>query len=509
MEIREISGQTVQNRQTAEKKKKMPANRTLTTDNRKPVTPNYSIPLFPHSLRSSRLVHFIVLCSSVILGLGLLSGCSKKPQFKSAYVYGKVTVSTKVDSSGDYSGINVTVVQPDSSNKADTLFHAVTNISGQFSGTAKFRKKGIYPLIINRNSTDISSSAVILANKDTLNIDGQLPDFATTVKYSSHEEKAYQTYQRLEANYERLMAYAQKGMIKQDTLPKLAHTWSNLFWSVYKEYPGTIAAQHAAATTVRMLENWDDSLAFARFKEIREPSIQAVLSGDLMEILAGMRGINRTLLYVDSLSHATNSQDLKIALGMSKVKMLYDSTKVQEARSDLLAFKKAFASENADARSFAKSMQYDLDSLAPGMPMPSFKVVTLSGDTLTNKSFAGHPYVMEVTGLANKLYQNQYDDMNALYLVYHYFGLKFLTVPIDTSEITVKAFFDDRARNWPFARAGSYKMSNLLHRLNIQLIPTRFLVDSKGDIVRKYVGTESQYLLQGLNKVFHKTEKKS
>ena len=468
-----------------------------------------SITQTSHHSSSEVSIHAISFWMSIILGIGLLAGCSKKPQYKSAYVYGKVTVSTTIDSSGDYSGINLTVVEPDTSSKVDTLFHAVTNKSGEFSGMAHFRTKGIYPLILNRNSTDISSSAVILADNDSLKIVGQLPDFGTTVKYTSHEEMAYSTYERLEGDWARIMAYARNGQVKQDTLPKLAHTWSNLFWSVYEKYPGTIASEHSAVTTIRILEGLDDSLAFARFKQIKDPVIQTNLSRDLVEILASMRGLNGALLYVDSLSQATDNLNLKIALGMSKVKVLYDSTKVQQARDDLMAFKKAFASKNDEARSFAKSMQYDLDSLAPGMPMPSFKVVTLSGDTLTNKSFKGHPYVMEITGLANRLYQNQYNDMNGLYLVYRYFGLKFLTVPIDTSEITVKAFFDDRARNWPFARAGSYKTSNLLHRLNIQLIPTRFLVDSKGDIVRKYVGTESQYLLQGLNKVFHKTEKKS
>ncbi len=455
--------------------------------------------------------HSIFLRMPVLLGLVVLLGfgCSSKPEMKTTRVYGKISVSTAVDSSGDYSGINLTVIQPDSSNKADTLYHAVTDSTGQFSGTATFKQKGIYPLIISRNNTNLSSSAVILADKDTVHIEGQLPDFAKTAKFTSHEEKAYDTFQRLEGNYARLMTFAQRGQIKQDTLPKLAQTWSNLFWSVYKDFPGTIASQRSAVTTVRMLEGWDDSLAFAHFRQIKEPAIQANLAQDAMEILARTRGLDRTLIYIDSLSHATDNQDLKIAIGMNKVKMLYDSTKIREARSDLLTFKKAYAQKNSSARSFASSMQYDLDSLAPGMPMPSFKVVTLSGDTLTNKSFSGHPYVMEITGVANNLYQNQYDDMNALYLVYRYFGLKFLTVPIDTSQVTVNAFFDERARNWPFARAGSYKTSNLLHRLNIQLIPTRFLVDKDGNIVRKYVGSESQYIIQDLGKVFHKKEKQS
>lgn len=447
--------------------------------------------------------------TSAILCMALLAACSKKPEFKSERVYGKITVSKKIDSSGDYSGINVTIIQPDSASKSDTLFHAVTDTAGRFFGLATFKQKGIYPLIINRNSTDLSTAGVILSGNDTLHIAGQLPDFATTIKLTSHEEKAYNTFQRLESNYERLLAYVQNEGIKQDTLPHLAHIWSNLFWSVYTGYPGTIGSGQSAATAIRILEGWDDSLAFVRFKEIKEPSVRVSLAKDILDIQARRLGLNRALIYVDSLSQATNDKDLKMALVMNKVKMLYDSTKIQEARSDLLAFKKAFAGKNEAARSFSKSMQYDLDSLAPGMPMPSFRVVTLSGDTLTNKSFIGHPYVMEITGLANKLYQSQYDDMNALFLVYHYFGLKFLTVPIDTSRITVRAFFQDRARNWPFARAGSYKTSNLLHRLNIQLIPTRFLVDAKGDIVRKYVGTESQYILQDLDKVFHKTEKKS
>lgn len=435
--------------------------------------------------------------------------CSSRPELKSALVYGTITVPASIDSSNDFSGIHLTIIRRDTADKADTLYQAVTDISGKFTGTAEFREKGIYPLLISRHKTLISSSSVILADKDTVHITGQIPDFAKTSKITSHEEDAWKIYQRLLGNYDRVMKFVRNGQIGTDTLPHVYHIWSNLFWSVYQQHPETIAAHRSAVTTIRILEGWDDSLAFVRLRQIKNPEIKADLSGDLMAILAQRRGLNRALLYTDSLSQASGSRRLKIALGMSKIKMLYDSTHIEQARSDLFTFKKTFAAKNRQARLFAKSMQYDLDSLAPGMPMPSFSVVTLDGDTLTNRSFLGHPYIIEITGLANRLYQQQYADMNALYLVYHYFGLRFLTVPIDASQVTINAFYKERARNWPVARAGSYKYSHLLRRLNVQLIPTRFLVDKKGRIVRKYVGSGSQYLIQDLDKVFHKTENQS
>ncbi|HKJ45736.1 MAG TPA: thioredoxin-like domain-containing protein [Balneolales bacterium] len=440
-----------------------------------------------------------------LIGLLAFYACSRKPEKPTAIVKGQITVNPKVDSTRDYSGINVTIIHRDTSDTADTLFHAVTDTTGNFTGKAVFKKRAMYPMLISRNGNLISSSSVILADNDTVYIDGQIPQFNETVTIKSRENTAYSVYQRVEQNYNRLVKYVNSGALPQDTIPHLIQTWSNLFWSVRKDYPNTIAADRSTVNAIQLLSGAFDQELLHKYDSLKvSDSLRDILAKTATDAAARTYGLNGAIQYIDSLRKSSQNPKYRMTLSMNQIKLLYDSTEINRARSDLLNFRKQYDKKFSDAKEWAENFQYDLDHLAPGMEMPSFKVVTLSGDTVSNETLKGKPYLLEITGLANKLYQNQFPQMKAIYLVYKNFGLQYVTVPIDKSQVTVNAFFDERGKNWPVAKAGSYKNSDMLKRFNVQLIPTRFLVDSNGKIIRKYVGMEVDRLISDLKLAFKK-----
>lgn len=441
-----------------------------------------------------------------LLVVGLYA-CSSKPKKPRALVRGRITVSPKVDSTQDYSGISVTIIRRDTSG-ADTLFHAVTDTNGDFHGRAIFSHRSIYPMLISRNGNLISSAGVILANKDTVNIKGQIPDFSKTARITSRENSAYQVYQRVENNYNRIVRYVNNGVLPQDTIPSLIRTWSKLFWSIRKSHPNTIAANRSTINAMQLLSGIYDKELIQKYDSLNvKDTLRDELASLATDAAARSYGLKGAIKYIDSLKQHSDVPMYKMILTRNRIKLLYDSTKIAQARSELSKFKNNYDNRFADAKDWAQGFQYDLDHLAPGMKMPAFQIVTTKGDTISNKTLSGKPYLLEITGLANNLYQSQFARMQAIYLIYKRFGLHFVTVPIDSSEITINAFFQQRGMNWPVAKAGSYKNSNMLHRFNIQFIPTRFLVDSNGNIIRKYVGTDVDRLINDLKLAFKKNSK--
>ncbi len=435
--------------------------------------------------------------------------CSRTPKQPSAILKGRITVDPKVDNSGDYSGIGVTVIfKKDTASNADTLFHAVTDTAGYFNGTAHFEQRGQYPMLITRNDQTIATSSVILGNKDTVNIQGQLPDFVETEKIKSRENTAFATFQNVQNNYRRVVKYLNAGALPRDTIPALIKTWSKLFWSVHQDYPNTMASERSAVITLNLLQGFNDNMVLQKYDSLGAKSPARIESiNALTSAATDIKGLQGTVQYLDSLSQNTSMPKYAMALAKSKIDLLYDSTKINRARDALTVFRQKYDKKFKDAANWSKYVQYDLDNLAPGMKMPEFKVWTEKGDTISNKTLKGKPYILEITGLGNSLYRSQYANMEAIALVYKKFGLQIVTIPLDQSQDMIDTFYKNRGgAQWPIAAAGAYKSSDMLKMLNVEYVPTRFVVGADGDIVKKYITTNLDQIIAGLKIAFHKQQ---
>lgn len=444
----------------------------------------------------------IQIFAGALLLLSAFAGCSAEGDRKTAVVNGSFSVSDSIDATRNFSGIGFTIIKKDSANAdADTLLHRLTDSTGSFSGKVRFPEKRQYAAFISRNGRNLVRIGVILADGDTVNISGELPDLQNTLEIQSREHEAMKVYQRINRGFQRIATYAQAGRLRGDSLGNELNKWSRLYWEVYQENKGTLAAELAASESVRLLEGWNNEAMMKKIRSVQNKDELINLAATFgKEYLAKSEGLDYTLGYLDTLQNNARSDNTSMRIKIERIKLLYDSARVEQAKQHLQDFRKQYE-KDSDAQTWADAISYDLNYLSQGDTIPSFSF-PVNGITISRNSLTGTPYILEITTLANRLYQDQYDRTVAIHSLYKHFGLQVVTIPLDNSQVTIDAFFEERGvKPWPVAPAQAFDRQELLDRFNIRVVPTRFLIDKQGKIVRKYVGREYTDVIQGIQSI--------
>lgn len=446
----------------------------------------------------NRSLTIALLCVSV-WGIS----CSNEPEMLETVVKGTITVSDSLDNTGDYSGINIRIFHQASENvMPDTILDATTNISGEFESRVEFPRQQTYRLEISRNGTLLERIGAILAADDTLTIEGQLPDLEKTLTLKSFEHDAMDTYYRLERSFQRVSAFVQAGAVPDSLLADELDKWSDLYWQVFEKYPKTVASYMAAEKSAELLNGWNYDKMNERIDEALPADYIIPAAFRLMQpYLAETKGFDAADNYIDSLAQLTKNEDLQEFLLQAKIKMHFDSSRIDEAKLLLLDYEKEFT-DNENSLEWFKQARYDLNYLAPGVQAPEFEFLSLEGDTINNQSMLGNVYIMEISALANREYQNSLDRTMVIYQIYKNYGLNMVTVPLDNDSITVDAFYSERSRLWPVAKIGTFDVQKIMKKFNVTQIPTRILVDENGMVIRKYVRGEFEDVIEGLNQAF-------
>lgn len=442
------------------------------------------------------------LLAAIVL---IFAACSTPQQRPSAVVEGQITVADSLDNSANYSGIEVSIIQKDSSEAmADTLFYQVTDTSGYFKGVATFPEDRFYTLRVDRNQRHLGQQSIILADGDSVYIEAELPGFSQTLSIKSNEHEALEQYRRVTRNYQRVARYIQAGALKGDSARMELRKWGDLYWELYNDKEGTIASRMAAVDAIRIYNNIDPDEMMKKLRQVQDRDELASLAARFgKEYLAENHGLNYSLQYLDTLQAITSDSIMSRSIQQERIKLLYDSARIEQAKSQLADFKQQYGKEKSVA-DWVEGIEYDLNYLSPGDSIPSFSFKD-NGRTISRDSLLGSPYILEVTLLTNRLYQNQYDRTFVIHNIYKNFGLKVITIPLDQSQVTINAFFDERTKAWPVAPADAFDRQKLIKKFNIRLVPTRFLVDRNGKIVRKYIGEEYQDVIKGIQTII-KTE---
>lgn len=435
--------------------------------------------------------------------------CSREEQSEeySTIIEGQITVDQELDPTGDYSDIQLLSTVRTSDEESDTLFYAVTDSTGEFSGTAQFPARDIYPVLISRNNNTFGIINLVFAENDTVHIEAQLPNIDETVEISSKENRVIDTFQRVERNFARVAQYINAGVISGDSVRTEINKWSDIFWDLFEQYPGTYGAKLAGESSVTILSGFNDSLMVSRAQELLQEfsSLRPITRNTLLEYYAESGGLDRALQFLEDLKSNTEETDQLIELEMDRIELLYDSSRTVQATQVLDQFKEAYE-ENETAMQWAEDISYDLEFLAPGYPFPNLNFKLLNGDSLQTKQLVGNPYLLEITRLDNPLYQQQFGRTVAIHQIYKNFGLEIITVPFATSDVTLEAFFEERKRLWKIVQPNSFDSDQLIERLNLNQLPTRFLVNSDGQIIRRYVAEEYDDIVRGLQQITTQTE---
>lgn len=445
-------------------------------------------------MHKSRLSVFILLA---LFGWG----CSTQDQKKQTVVSGHFSMIHSDDPFGDFSPVDITIIRGDSAAAdSDTLLQAATDSSGAFTENILFPEKREYTTFVSRDGQNLVRFPIILAEGDSVHITGSFPEIEETLTLSSREHDAMQQFRKLNRGFQRLARFANAGKLHGDTLEQELSKWSDLFMDLYDENENTRAGELAASESVRLLQGWNNPKMMSRIRKVQTKDAFAPLAADYgKNYVAQSQGLEAALAYLDTLDHITEARDQKMHIGMEKIELLYDSARVQAAQENLKRFQKQYT-DDSTARQWAESIRYDLDYLSPGDQIPKF-AFTQKGTTVSRDSLVGKLYILEVTRLANALYQEQFDRTVVIHSIYKNYGLNVVTLPLDDSQVTVDAFFEERIKPWPVADAQAFDRENLLETFNIRLIPTRFLIDEEGKIVRKYVGREFQDIVKDLQSI--------
>lgn len=438
-------------------------------------------------------------------GIVACSSMNEEPVREQAYIHGRITVDAGLDTTSDFSGIELLITQANLNGELnDTLFIANTDSSGYFGADAEFDRRSLYSMLVKRNSNTLAILDVVLAAGDTVQINGELPDIQVNAEVSSTENDLLVFYDRLDRGVSRIFQFANLGIVTGDTLETEINKWSDLFWDFYEEYEDSYAGEEAARMSVGLLEGWNDEVMIQRLDTLvsRDPGFVSFASEVGTSYHAYTGNYDRALRYLDSLSALDLDERTSMRLQMNRIKLQYDSARVDAAKEELLEFRERYA-EDPDAAIWLDRFEYDLTALASGSPVPPFEFVTFGGDTVTEESLIGQAYMLELTRLDNSLYQQQYERGLAIYQIYSNYGIQFLTVPFVANDVIVDAFFEERLRLWPVARPGSFSQEDLREAFNINIVPTRILVDRDGNVVRKYEGTEFNDIISGLRQVIN------
>lgn len=449
-----------------------------------------------YQMQKVKFLSVTFICISMMLW-----GCSSSTDQKTAYISGDFSWTDSANASADSLNIGLTIVKQDSANALpDTLFNAITNSQGQFTGTVNFDERRSYKSLISRNEKDIGSVSIILADGDSVKLSGSLPNLEQSFSVSSAERKAMNDYQKLNKSYRRVQKYAQAGVLKGDSLRQEVEKWSGLYWDVMNEHKGTMGGELSGQKSITLLNSIDEERMMSRLREVQyRDGYQSFAANLGSQYLTNEKGLDPALAYLDSLYSKTADQDEKMQVGMQRIKLLYDSARVKVAQKRLKAFKKEFPKEERSQK-WVESMDYDLNYMSPGDQIPDFEFAE-NGKTISRDSLLGSPYILEVTRLSNKLYQQQFERTMVIQSIYKNYGLEVVTLPLDDSQITVDAFFDERMKPWPVADAQTFDRQKLIKKFNVRMVPTRFLINSDGRIIRKYIGKEYQDVIKGIQKV--------
>jgi hypothetical protein len=441
----------------------------------------------------------------IVLGILVAAACSRKPadDRQTAFIQGQITVDSDLDDSGNFSGIELLVsFQGIDGESRDTIFHAVTDADGYFSGTARFTDRDIYPVVISRNRNTFGIQNMIFAGGDSITFNAEIPNVAESASISSRENDVYRTLDRVERNFNRVVQFINAGAIHPDSVRYELEKWSDIYWEVYENYPGTYASMMAGNTSIALASGWNDSLMVERMERFLETEshLRSSSRSALIDYYAETGGVDAVLGFLDRLERLADTENTRMNVRIDRIEFLYDSSRTVEANRYLSDFKNDYDGNRA-AVEWASGIGYDLEFLAPGSEFPEFAFMTVNGDSVSNASLQGRPFMIEITRLENPLYQQQFDRTIAINQIYSNFGLEIITVPISSSQVAFDAFFEERGMMWKVVPPGSFDPDEIIELLNVSQVPTRFLVNDRGELVRRYIGNEYDDVVRGLQQI--------
>ncbi len=394
---------------------------------------------------------------------------------------GVFTVDPAIDPTKDYRGFEV-LVAVDVDGEPDTLGYGVTDSTGSFKVNVAAPARGRYSLVVSRRGQILTLAALAVAEGDSATVTAVFPMGNRPLRIRSMENSAWVAYENTTAQHRlRLLELVQSGEYDENKVANLVRQTSAILWGMQNTFPGTMGGEVAVAEAVSIATSWDDSLALARALQIPPENInyvevaqaartaQSRLAGQeaavaLLEEFAAkaVTALQRSTLEFEVIAARLDSMQYGIALDLARTyKEKYADTPYEEWGSRAI---------------------YELEHLIPGKDAPLFSLRDMKGDSLHLSGLLGQFVLVEFYHPQDDVYERELEGRSALYADAP--ALEIVSISMVPDTLINEAFFD--LRDIPGRHA--ITPAGLAPLYNINVLPTRFLIDPEGTIRAKYVG---------------------
>jgi len=125
----------------------------------------------------------------------------------------------------------------------------------------------------------------------------------------------------------------------------------------------------------------------------------------------------------------------------------------------------------------------------PGQPAPNFKVISTTGQTISQENYRGHVLILDFFATWCQPCRQSIPHLVEMNRKFGRQGLQILGLSVDEEgERTVKTFTDEFRVNYPLAMAGDKTAVDF----GVRSVPVMFLIDKQGRIAEVYRGFSNE-----------------
>jgi peroxiredoxin len=404
-----------------------------------------------------------------------------------SYLEGRLTVAAEVDSVQDYRGFEV-LVALDNEGEPDTLGFAVSDSTGRFHLDVTAPDRGVYPLLISRRGQILRVGELAVVEGDSATVEATFPLGNRLLRIRSPENAAWGAYRNTKAQYNQaLLDLIRSGRHDEQTLGLRVAQTTMIFWDIGKTFPNTMGSEMASAEAVLMIGGWNDSLALAWAMKITPHHPRYADVGRVArQAQARLAGQAAALQLIRDFQDRTDDAAHRAQLQSELVLAHLDSLQYDEALVAARVLSTSYP--NTPWVDWAARAIYEIENLLPGMTAPPFIATAYDGSAVVLDSLRGRIVLLEFYVPQDQVFQREVGARNALYEAAGEAALAIVSVSAEPDTLLNEAFLEGRDVPGFHVFAPDSLESALARSYNINVLPTRYLIDRDGKIVGKYVG---------------------
>ncbi len=417
-----------------------------------------------------------------------------------AYLSGQITVNTEIDSTRNYEGFEIIVAQV-RDGVIDTLGFAVSGRDGRFAADVRARERGVYAMLVKRLGVVLNTSELVVANGDSSVVSLELPLAGRLPRIRSKENAAWTAFRNTDALHnEHLLQLFKDGTADAASVELTVRRSADMLWGLQDTFPGTLGGAAAAVKSLTMLEDWNDSLVVARTEALDSDVpgyVEAIRSAH--RATARLLGLDAAISVVERAMSKTTRTGQLAELEATIVQAHLDSLQGDRAAIAARSIQQTY--EGSLWAIWANRAEYEARNLMPGMPAPPIQTVDRSDEPFDLQALRGRMVVLEFWDPEDGTYGERVADLNALAEELSE-KVTWVTMALNPDPGLIAAFLEGRSLPGVMLQDAAYYNSEFARRYNVNVLPTRYLIDEEGRIVKKYLGDALLMLAEDLRSRF-------